>query len=88
MNIAIPDKQGGFHLLTNDDLKVGDKVFPIGRGSPRHSVEQRCETVLGDINLVCYDVAVVPPGKYNKDDILTEEDLAGEAPDKPHPTDS
>jgi len=29
MNIAIPKEQGGFHLLTNEGLSIGDKVFPL-----------------------------------------------------------
>jgi len=69
--------------IAGRDLKRWD-----GEGNPRHSVEQRCETVLGTINQACYDVTVVPPGKYNKDDTLTEEDIAEETPDKPHSTDS
>jgi len=43
MNIAIPDKTGGFHLLTNDDLQVGDKVYPIGRGYCKDDVFYFCQ---------------------------------------------
>lgn len=32
MRIAIPKGNGEFHLLTNEGLSVGDKVFPIVHG--------------------------------------------------------
>lgn len=32
MNIAIPKLGTGYHLLTNQGLKVGDKVYPMAYG--------------------------------------------------------
>ena len=32
MNIAIPNGNGEFHLLTNERLAVGDQVFPMVHG--------------------------------------------------------
>lgn len=32
MKLAIPDGDGGFYTFTNENLKVGDEVFPLVNG--------------------------------------------------------
>ena len=36
MRLAIPKGNGVFHLLSNKNLKIGDKVFPLTTGYTHH----------------------------------------------------